>query len=211
MRFLVAAFFVLLLAACASRAPQDINQQFRWVADKAQAEGRLDVTPSSVYRVRSVFAQLRATVERDYPEAKAWSWKIHVAHYDNKNVYAFPGGEVVMFQGFLTALKPTDDELAMTLAHEIAHVLLKHPQASDHAYRTQASSAQQRAARRNMELEADRVGLDIATRAGYKPEAMTSLFVKWRAIQGDFSDADGWYPNWQRRIEHIGYAGAARK
>ncbi len=212
MRFLAIVALSLFLAACATNpAPHNVHEQFRWMVDKASGEGKLDVRASSVSRARHVLAELRKTVERDYPVAKSWAWEIHVAHYTNRNLYAFPNGKIIVFEGIFVDLKPTDDELAMAIAHEIAHVLLGHPEQNNVFQLNRDSSVHTRAARRNMELEADRIGLDIATRAGFKREAMVSLFGKWQVKQPDWSDADSWYPNWGTRINHAtAYGKAAR-
>ncbi|WP_158626100.1 M48 family metalloprotease [Arsenicitalea aurantiaca] len=108
------------------------------------------------------------------------------------NAFALPGGYVYVTRGIL-ALASDTSELAAVLAHEIAHVTLRHARARTNRVRTTEivdrvvtgifgadTSTDQTANRSRMslaafsqqqELEADREGVRIAGRAGYDPHA----------------------------------------
>src|SRR5690606_31590272 len=103
-----------------------------------------------------------------------------------------PGGFVYVTRGIL-ALANDMSELAAVLAHEIAHVALRHARARSNRVRTSeivdrvvtgilggvidpqqtAERTRQSLAAFNQaqELEADREGIKIAARAGYDPHA----------------------------------------
>src|SRR5690606_4400469 len=108
------------------------------------------------------------------------------------NAFALPGGYVYVTRGLL-ALASDTSELAAVLAHEIAHVTLRHARARTArprptqlaarvissvsggdtptdatANRTRQSMA---AFGQNQELEADREGIKFAGKAGYDPQA----------------------------------------
>ncbi|MFK7913504.1 MAG: M48 family metallopeptidase [Pseudomonadales bacterium] len=51
---------------------------------------------------------------------------VHYSTEDTVNAFAMLGGHVVMFAGLVDQL-PNENALAMVLAHEIAHVELRHP------------------------------------------------------------------------------------
>lgn len=108
------------------------------------------------------------------------------------NAFALPGGYIYVTRGIL-ALANDSSELAAVLAHEIAHVTLRHARARSNRQRTSElvdqvitgvfggdAETDQSAARSRMslaaftqsqELEADEEGVMIAGRAGYDPHA----------------------------------------
>ncbi|XP_034939463.1 metalloendopeptidase OMA1, mitochondrial-like [Chelonus insularis] len=63
---------------------------------------------------------------QDLPQVQQRQWTLSVVNSEEMNAYVLPGGNIFVFLG---ALKMTqnDDQLAIILAHEIAHVLLQHP------------------------------------------------------------------------------------
>ncbi len=105
------------------------------------------------------------------------------------NAFALPGGFVYVTRGLL-ALASDTSQLAAVLAHEIAHVTLRHARARTDRSRTNeivdrvitsvfggsgGNSARTQEAMaafsQNQELEADREGIEIAGKAGYDPQA----------------------------------------
>jgi predicted Zn-dependent protease len=108
------------------------------------------------------------------------------------NAFALPGGYIYVTRGIL-ALASDTSELAAVLAHEIAHVTLRHARArTDRTRTTQivdrvitsvfgGDTSSDAAANRtresmaafsqNQELEADREGIKFAGKAGYDPQA----------------------------------------
>jgi predicted Zn-dependent protease len=113
-----------------------------------------------------------------------------------------PGGKIVVYSGLIEKLRLTDDELAAILGHEIAHSLREHSR--ERVSQEMASSAalgiagavlglgdvgQQLANAvaqvtftlphsRQQETEADRVGVELAARAGYDPHAAVNVWQK---------------------------------
>jgi predicted Zn-dependent protease len=128
-------------------------------------------------------------------------WKFVVVDDDSINAFTTGCCYVYVHRGLLIQLN-SEAELASVLGHEVAHVTAKHPQkrmtrgvlatlATAAAAIYTGSSAVADLANlganawmkgygRENELEADRIGLQYSTRAGYRPEAMGEVFEMFR-------------------------------
>jgi Zn-dependent protease with chaperone function len=118
-----------------------------------------------------------------------------------------PGGKIMVYTGLIEKIKTTDDELAAVIGHEIAHALREHGrERMSLAYAQQGGIALLAAVlgskkntatglalggaamgsqlffslpnSRTQETEADRMGLELAARAGFNPNAAVSLWTK---------------------------------
>jgi len=133
-----------------------------------------------------------------------YPYRFRIANLSDVNAFALPGGYVYVHRGLIEQVR-TEGELAGVIAHEIAHVALRHPtsQASK-AYVTRAGigllgtllgdgrqttvsgimnavggfglNALFLRYSRNAETQADVVGAQIMARAGYDPRDMAGMF-----------------------------------
>lgn len=69
---------------------------------------------------------------------------------------------------------PDDNELAFVIAHEAAHIILGHADAG------KESDVKNYAIRRSMEIEADRLGVQLMADAGYDPYAAARFHMRWK-------------------------------
>ena len=126
-------------------------------------------------------------------------YRVTILNSPVANAFALPGGYLYITRGLL-ALTDDASELAAVLAHEIAHVLANHALArakvveqtdivervaadvlSDQdAGRSAVTRSQSSLAQfsRAQEAEADRIGIEIAWRAGYDPFAASRFLDK---------------------------------
>ncbi len=169
---------------------------------EAQKKGVLDRDPAQVQRVRNIVNRLipQTTVFR--PEAQKWPWEIHVISIDEANAWAMPGGKMAIYTGLMQKLNLTDDEIAAVMGHEIAHSLREH--ARERISRQMGTQMAVGIAgalfgvgdlgqglgnmvadvtlnlpnSRLHETEADRIGVELAARAGYDPRAAIRLWEK---------------------------------
>lgn len=184
-------------------------------------EGKIDSQPATSQRVREITGRLIAQAIKYRPETESWEWSVKVID-DPKtvNAWCMAGGKMAIYTGLLQQIKPTDDELAQVMGHEISHALAKHTAEkmsramamqvgmvglgvaaatqSDSRYAGLAVSAAGAAAivalelpnSREAETEADRIGIELAAKAGYDPHAAVTLWEKMAKVGGGSSKFD---------------------
>jgi predicted Zn-dependent protease len=181
---------------------QASTQEYSKVIQQARAKGTLDRNPQLVQRVRNVLGRLIPQTATFRPDAPGWAWESHVIQDNQLNAWAMPGGKMVVYSGLIEKLRLTDDELAAIMGHEIAHSLREH--ARERISQEMATQlglgvagavlglgqvGQELAGMvaqvtftlphsRTHETEADRVGVELAARAGYDPHAAVSIWQK---------------------------------
>jgi len=192
-------------------------------------EGKLNHDLALDARVRRITGKLVAQAVRIRPETKDWSWSVNVID-DPKTVNAFcmAGGKMALYTGLILQVQPTDAELAEVMGHEIAHALSNHiaekmsvAMASDLAVGAVAAAVKDSNAAlsgaaltaaiavklpnsRTQEAEADRIGIELAARAGYDPHAAVTLWEKMKKLSGGgVPEFLSTHPAPQHRIEHL--------
>ena len=196
-------FMMLSEKQVESMSLQSYNQSLKTANDKKT----LNTDPVLVERIRGISNRLIAQTTVFRPDAKNWEWDVNVEKNDQVNAYCMPGGKIMVYSGLVDKLKATDDELAAVIGHEISHALREHGrERMSLAYaekggiallaavlgstkNTQTGVALGAATlgtqlffalpnSRTQETEADRMGLELAARAGFNPNAAISLWTK---------------------------------
>lgn len=181
---------------------------YREVLTKERQQGKLNADPALTNRVRAIAGRLIPAAGAFRPDATGWNWEVNVIQSDEMNAWCMPGGKIAVYTGLITKLNLTDAEIAAILGHEIAHALREHARerASEQLgaqvllsgavmaigggqssmdlggvfYKTFFGLPNSRL----HETEADRIGVEIAARAGYDPRAAMSLWRKMAANGG---------------------------
>ena len=162
-------------------------------------------------------------------DTRQWNWQLVLINAPILNATCAPGGKITFYTGLIEQLNLTDDEIAAIMGHEIAHALREHGRerlsqamaqsavtniamAAAGAYGSAISAANQAAQyilvlpnSRQNESEADAIGLELAARAGFKPQAAISVWQKMnKATQGkgppEFLST---HPSGETRIEQL--------
>ena len=178
------------------------DQQYAELLAQAKAQGAL-AQPGNpqLARLQTIARRLIPPAIAWNPRAKDWQWNVNLIASQQINAFCMPGGKIVFYTGLIEQLKLSDDEIAIVMGHEMAHALREHSR--EQLAKTQATSVgiQLGAAifglgdmgtaaanlggklltlkfSRSDESDADLVGLEIAARAGYNPQASVSLWQK---------------------------------
>ena len=191
-------------------------------------DGKLSTNKKLIERINKITGGLiyEAIIMR--PDTRNWKWSMKVID-DPKtvNAWSMAGGRMALYTGLILKIKPTDDEMAQVLAHEIAHALAKHTAekmsvalatslgviavsaATDNSNIAAGASAAALVAvtlpnSRVAESEADEIGIELAARAGYNPRAAVSLWQKMGKVSGGSSvDFFSTHPSSNKRIERL--------
>jgi len=183
-------------------------QQYAKTIAAAQQKGLLDRDPATVQRVRTIANRLIVQTGAFRKDAPGWKWEVHVITSDQLNAWCMPGGKMAVYTGLIQKLNLSDDEIAAIMGHEIAHALREHgrervsQQMATGIAVGVASAAlglgQGGAQLADMvaqvtftlpnsrlhEQEADRIGVELAARAGYDPRAAVSVWEKMAKAGG---------------------------
>ena len=179
------------------------RQAYVQTIGELQQQGRISSDPMLRTRVNEIAGRLVAQAVQMRPDTRNWEWDIEIIDDpETVNAWAMAGGKMALYTGLIDKVEPTDDELAQVLGHEISHALAKHSAermsmaiatqlgviavgaASSNPARdvTLAEIAAQLAINlpnsRTAETEADRIGIELAAKAGYDPRAAATLWRK---------------------------------
>jgi predicted Zn-dependent protease len=176
-------------------------------------QGKLDRNPALVERVRRIAGRIITQAIVLKPEAAQWAWEIHTTGGDRTDAYCMAGGKILVGDTFLEDERFTDDELAALLGHEIAHTIAEHvreqlsavPDLSP-AYAhfgvddviavlgwDLSVTLKLAPLSRLHELEADDIGIYMAAKAGYDPQALLEFYRKLGHLDrgNDFFNSHG--------------------
>lgn len=183
-------------------------QAYQQEMKKAAGKKALNRDPGQVARVRVIALRLINVTAAFRPDAPRWAWETNVITSNEVNAWCMPGGKMAVYTGLIEKLKVTDDELAAVMGHEIAHALREHGRERASQQAAQNAAVGVGAAllglgdagtslanivaevtislpySRQYEVEADRIGVELAARAGYDPRAAVTLWQKMGQASG---------------------------
>lgn len=210
----------------AKQVDQAASEQYATVLAQARKAGKLNADAQQAQRVRAIAQRLipHTAVFRD--DAVSWSWEINVITAEDVNAWCMPGGKIAVYTGLIDKLSATDNELAAVLGHEIAHALREHARERMSRAAPVALGAQILGAvygqgvadigglfgqaffvlpnSRENEQESDRIGVELAARAGFDPRAAISLWQKMgRLSNGEPPQFLSTHPSRESRIADL--------
>lgn len=181
-------------------------QQYGDLISKARSQRALaGPEHPQLVRLRGIAQRLIPYTRQWNDRAAGWKWEVNLIGSKQVNAFCMPGGKIAFFTGILDQLKLSDDETAMVMGHEMAHALREHARERMAKTATTGAVLQLGAqlfglgqlgdagARittqflslkfsRDDETEADLVGLELAARGGFQPQAAVSLWTKMAQV-----------------------------
>src|SRR5215831_6958083 len=191
-----------LLLVSSAEMDQAAAAQYQKVIRTEKPKGNVNSNPEQVERVRGIAKRLIPQTAVFRKDAVDWKWEVNVLTSPEINAWCMPGGKIAFYSGILEKLQLTDEEIAAVMGHEISHALREH--ARERASQQLATSVGASAVgavlgigqtgtdlagmvgqvtyllpySRIHETEADRMGVELAARAGYDPRAAITLWQK---------------------------------
>lgn len=203
-------------------------QSYQKTVGEATSKGVLDKTSTDAKRIQAIANRLIAQAPTFRPDSAQWKWEVNLIKSDELNANCGPGGKIIFYTGLIDSLKLTDDEIAAVMGHEIAHALREHGrEAMSKAYGvemakqgagalfglgqdslaladTVANYGMTLPNSRANENEADLIGLELAARAGYNPNAAITLWNKMsKASEGSPPEFMSTHPASASRIASL--------
>lgn len=214
------------------QAAIESSKSYNQLIGEAGKNKTLDEDPAQLARIKAITDPLVREAIALRPNTGAWSWDVHVLQSDEVNAWCMAGGKMAIYTGLLSKLNPSDDEIAAVMGHEISHALLSHQAEKLSRTRMQqvgvsagvlagtlfgmnlsglapiansvADVGLQLPNSREAETEADTVGLQLAAKAGYNPEAAVTLWTKMLQVEG--ASVPEWlstHPDTRTRLAHV--------
>lgn len=194
-----------------SVSAEEINtasaQSYRKMLQDAERKKQLNRDAAMLARVQGIAKRLIPQTSHFRTDAVTWRWETNVFQSDEVNAFCMAGGKIGIYSGLIDKVKPTDEELAAVMGHEIAHALREHVREqvsrqealkwvgvlasvatgsqivgdlSDTVTNVTLTLPKSREAER----EADEIGVELAARAGYNPRAAITLWQKMNQLGG---------------------------
>ena len=203
-------------------------QSYTQTLTQAKAKGVLNTNTAQYQRLQTIANRLIPQAKYLRAEAASWKWEVNLLKSDELNAYCAPGGKIMFYTGIIDRLKLSDDEIAAIMGHEMAHALREHGRENvSRQYAQQTglsllasiaglSQGQAELANlvgqvglslpnsRTQETEADVLGLEMMSRAGYNPNASVTLWQKMMAANSSSSPQFlSTHPNPANRIQNL--------
>ncbi|UUZ74293.1 M48 family metallopeptidase [Polaromonas sp. P1(28)-13] len=205
------------------------TQEYAKLLAQARAKGVLAPQGNpQLQRLRGIAARLVPQAAQWNDRAKQWRWEVNLINSKQINAFCMPGGKIAFYTGILEQLQLTDDEAAMIMGHEMAHALPEHARAriaKSQGTGTLLSLGAQLLGlgqlgdvaasigtqlltlrfSRDDETDADLVGLELAARGGYNPQAAVSLWEKMGKANGGAGGPSflSTHPSGPQRIQQL--------
>jgi predicted Zn-dependent protease len=216
-----------------SQAIEASAQAYAQTLQQEKQKVKLNTDPALKARVERITGRLIPQAIQYRPETADWTWSVAVIDEPKTlNAWCMAGGRMAIYTGIINQLNLSDDEIAQVMGHEIGHALAKHTaERMSEAVATQTAlsigaallgsdikgqAALQAAAiattigvqlpnSRRQEAEADRIGIELAAKAGYDPRAAPALWRKMIQATGSAGKSD-WlstHPAGEKREEAL--------
>lgn len=196
--------------------------------EKAREDGTLNQDADMLARITRIMHDLIPHTAQFRPDAPNWDWQVNLIEDETMNAWIMPGGRIMFYSGLIETLELNDDEIAAIMGHEMAHELREHArERASQAQMTQVglgvvgqltgvqgmgldlaatviNVAVLLPYSRVHEVEADRIGIELAAHAGYDPSAAINIWQKMaRMGNGSPPEFLSTHPSYDSRISDL--------
>lgn len=217
-----------LMIISPEQAISESKQAYVSTVAQMTEEHELITDPAWVDRIGTITGRLVTEATALYPETADWDWSVAIIDDpDTINAWCMAGGRMAIYSGIVNKLNLTDAEIAQIMGHEISHALANHTaekmsravlintglaitskvtDSNGYVLTGSAIAAQlalQLPNSRDAETEADRIGIELAVRAGYAPSAAVSLWRKMAEQGGGTPEFLSTHPSPENRMERL--------
>ena len=206
---------------------------YRSMIGELESKKQIETGTPRAAKVKDIVDRLIVEAVRARPDAANWKWEVKLIDDPKTvNAFAMAGGKTAIYGGMWEKLKASDDEIAQVMGHEIGHAIASHTRermsvalASGLATSVAAIAVSSRDSQhsehvltglelaavvaitlpnsREAETEADRIGIELAARAGYDPKAAVTLWEKMSKLGGVPPEFLSTHPAPERRKETL--------
>ena len=172
---------------------------------RLEDENKLLDDPAAADRIAEIAGRVVGEAVAQYPHTANWQWSVAlIDEPETSNAWCMAGGRMAVYSGLMETLDLSDAELAHIIGHEAAHAIANHPAermsivlATQTGLMVAAANDEDTVAlmgaalaaelaitlpnSRASEAEADFMGMELASRAGYDPAAAVSMWTKLQA------------------------------
>lgn len=195
-----------LLILSSAQMNQGAKEAYNQVITTSHQKNALNKDKHTLARLQTILSRLIPQTKVFRPDAPSWNWEVNLIESKQLNAWCMPGGKIAFYSGIIDRLELNDDEIAAIMGHEMSHALREHSR--EKASRTFARQATISIASqllglgstvsslanqvsyvtfslpnsREAETEADRMGVELAARAGYDPKAAINVWKKMAEV-----------------------------
>lgn len=218
-----------LLLVSSGQVSQMADTAFREQNSQAASKGTFVRSGAELDRLKRIANRLIAQTRVYRNDTAQWAWQVVLIDEPVINATCYPGGKITFYTGIIRQLRLTDGEIAAIMGHEIAHALREHgrekisqamlQQTLAGVAAVMAPDKQREVAlanqaatilvqlpySRHMELEADKMGLELMARAGFDPREAVSMQRKLMAASqgGRTPEFLSTHPAGERRVQDL--------
>jgi len=218
-----------IMTVSSSEMTKGAIKAYGQVLADAKKKGNLNPSQKQLKQLRNIANRLIPHTSVFRKDAPKWKWEVNVIKSKQLNAWCMPGGKIAFYTGIIEKLNLTDGEIAAIMGHEIAHALREHgrERASQAQMQnvglavlgafTGVGNVGMGAAAtvmnvtlslpnsRKHEIEADRMGVELAARAGYNPYDAVTVWQKMKKISKGSGPAEflSTHPSNSSRIKDL--------
>jgi predicted Zn-dependent protease len=217
-----------LMLMSPEQAISESKQAYVSTVTEVNKEHKLITDPAWVNRISTITGRLVTEAIRTNPGSADWQWSVAIIDDpETLNAWCMAGGRMAIYSGIVTQLSLTDDEIAQIMGHEISHALANHTAekmsrailinagmsvastvTDSNGYLLSGTAVAAQLAlelpnSRTAETEADRIGIELAARAGYHPDAAATLWAKMAKAGGSQPQFLSTHPSPDNRMETL--------